>query len=148
MMRRFLVQRWGIDSFIVIWCKGVKCTDCRLRFDCWTRHEDFVLTRTKNTINTYEFKGNSLGAWLGVRVETVVEYLIAGNVPTGQQNQGWVYQAGCKCPDITPRHVLASDNNFNRELKLILFPCKLHSFARQLTDIKEIYVTFLRRHNW
>ncbi len=135
-MRRFLVQKWGFDPFTVVWCRGVKCTDCRLRFDCWTRNEDYVLLRKESALNGYEFKGQLLplfiegisdGARLGMSIETLVEYVIAGEkaqeVPSGQWNRGWVYQAGCRCPEkVTPRHIL--DSNFNPELKAVLFPCK------------------------
>ena len=134
-MRRFLVQDWScVEKATIVWCKGEVCHICRLRFDCWTSNDDFVLLKKKSALGAYEFKGCLLpshiegirqdGCRLGMRIETLIEYLIAGEnkvVPDEQWSQGWVYQAGCQCPQPQVSQVL--DKNYNKELKALLFPC-------------------------
>ncbi len=133
-MKRFLIQDWNcVEKATIVWCKGVVCHTCRLRFECWTSNDDFVLLRRKSALGAYEFNNSLLpshiegmrqdGCRLGMRIETLIEYLIAGEnktIPDGEWSQGWVYQAGCQCPSVTARHAL--DANLRKGIG-IMFPC-------------------------
>lgn len=101
-MRKFVIKNFSkmrIPS--VIECRGTQCAVCKLRFACFTQDSDFVIEHGKGIFG-YKFNDNYLpdlegirqdGCRLGLRVETIVEYLIAGEnvpVPMGQWSQGWV----------------------------------------------------------
>ena len=141
-MRRFLVQD-EVFGATVFWCKGTECTNCRLRYLCYTTNnkEDFVITKHRENLGNYKFNGKWIPMFLegyhlledgevshlGGRRETMIEWLMAGEeaqyVPDGQWTQEWVFQAGCQCPEkVTARQIV--DANYNTLLKKMMFPCE------------------------
>jgi hypothetical protein len=114
-MKRFLVVGWTlIERATTVWCKGIVCDRCHLRFMCLTSQDSFLLIKDHYGITFNDTRLPWIdgiredGCRCGQRIESIIEYLIAGEnipFPNDQWSHEWVFQGGCQCPQLTPWHI-------------------------------------------